>query len=86
MVELALRQQLAVLKHERPRPRIRPIDRVFWVVLRHFWSRWAEMLMIVKPVTVVKWHRGGYRLFWRRISRLKSTGRPPIDAEIRALI
>ena len=54
---LALRQQLAVLEARGRRPRLRAADRAFWVVLRRFWARWADVLVIVKPETVVRWHR-----------------------------
>jgi len=57
---LALRQQLAVLRRRTPRPRLRPVDRTFWAVLSRAWSRWAEALIIVKPATVVAWHRRGF--------------------------
>ena len=60
---LALRQQLAVLKRKRPRPPLRSLDRLFWTLLRRSWSRWAEVLVIVKPSTVVGWHRTGFRLY-----------------------
>jgi putative transposase len=82
---LALRQQVAVLKRKRPRPRLNPWDRWFWARLRQIWSRWAEVLVIVKPETVVGWHRAGFRLFWRWQSRAPG-GRPKATAEIRALI
>ena len=59
---LALRQQVAVLKRKRPRPPVRSLDRLFWTLLRRCWSRWAEVLVIVKPSTVVGWHRTGFRL------------------------
>jgi hypothetical protein len=52
---LALRQQLTVLKRKRPRPPVRCLDRLFWIMLRHYWSRWVEVLVIVKPSTVVGW-------------------------------
>jgi hypothetical protein len=61
---LALRQQLAVLKRATPRPRLHPVDRAFWAVLSRIWSRWAEALVIVKPGTVVGWHRRGFARFW----------------------
>lgn len=84
---LALRQQVAVLKRENPRPRIRWFDRVFWVGLRRFWSNWANALIIVQPETVVHWHRQGYKLYWNAISRKgKRRGRPRKDKEIRDLI
>ena len=58
---LALRQQVAVLKRKRPRPTLNSLDRLFWTTLRRFWSRWADVLVIVKPETVVGWHRAGFR-------------------------
>ncbi len=62
---IALRQQVAVLKRERRHPRLRPLDRVFWVFLSRLWPRWKDALVIVKPETVVSWHRQGFRLFWK---------------------
>ncbi len=53
--------------------------------MRRFWSRWADVLVIVKPETVVGWHRTGFRLYWRWRSRPRG-GRPKITEEIRALI
>jgi transposase InsO family protein len=81
---LALRQQLAILRRATPRPRLRPVDRAFWVVLSRTWSRWAEVLAIVKPATVIAWHRRGFARFWAKKSR--RIGRPPLAAEIVALI
>ncbi len=80
---LALRQQLAVLRRQAPRPRLRPSDRLFWVALARLWPRWREALCLVKPATVVAWHRAGFRLFWRWRSR---GGRPRVDEEVRALV
>jgi putative transposase len=62
---LALRQQLANFQRTSARPRLRKSDRTFWVVLSHLWSRWADALVVVKPDTVVRSHRAGFRLFWR---------------------
>src|ERR1019366_751328 len=62
---LALRQQLANLRRTSGRPRLRKIDRAFWLVLSRLWSRWADVLVIVEPQTVVRWHRAGFRVFWR---------------------
>jgi hypothetical protein len=59
---LALRQQLAVLKRRRSHPRLAVPDRLFWVILRRFWSRWRETLILVQPETVVRWHRAGFKL------------------------
>jgi hypothetical protein len=66
---LALRQQLVVLRRAVPRPRLRPFDRAFWAVLSRAWSRWADALIIVKPATVVAWHRRGFARFWAWKSR-----------------
>lgn len=82
---LALRQQVAVLKRKRPRPLLNRLDRFFWTTLRRFWSRWSDVLVIVKPETVIGWHRAGFRLYWRWRSRPRG-GRPKITDEIRALI
>jgi putative transposase len=82
---LALRQQIAVLKRRRPRPTLNSLDRLFWTTLRRFWSRWTDVLVIVRPETVIGWHRAGFRLYWRWRSRPRS-GRPKITAEIRLLI
>lgn len=79
---LALRQQVAVLKRKRPRPVLNSLDRLFWTTLRHLWSRWTEVLVIVKPETVISWHRAGFRLYWRWRSRTRG-GRPRITEEIR---
>src|SRR5260370_13863439 len=62
---LALRQQLAVLKRRQPRPTLLPFDKLFWVLACRFWSDWKKSLLVVTPETVVRWHRTGFRL-WRR--------------------
>ena len=82
---LALRQQIAVLKRKRLRPHLSATDRLFWTLLRGVWSGWADVLVIVKPETVVGWHRTGFRLYWRWRSCLRG-GRPKIPEEIRVLI
>jgi len=61
------------------------LDRIFWIALRRYWSRWTEVLIIVKPETVVGWHRAGFRLYWRWRSR-PGGGRPKIAEEVRVLI
>src|ERR1700704_5944700 len=73
---LALRQQLAVLKRRHPRPRLDLLDKLFWVAVRRFWSEWRQALIVVTPETVVRWHRAGFRLYWRLISKVgRPTGR-----------
>jgi putative transposase len=83
---LALRHQLSCFIHRGPRPRIRPVDRVFWVLLSRFWDGWRESLAVVKPATVLAWHRKGFKLLWRWKSRKRGPGRPRISAEVRKLI
>lgn len=55
----ALRQQLAVYKRKRPRPELNQFDRLFWIIFRRVWNNWSEALVLVKPDTVVSWHRAG---------------------------
>ena len=62
---LALRQQLLALHAKRPRPRLSSVDRLFWVVLREVWSGGQRSLILVTPETVVRWHRTGFRQYWR---------------------
>src|SRR6266849_5631420 len=84
---LALRQQLAVLKRRHPRPRLDLFDKLFWVTVRRFWSGWKQALVIITPETVVRWHRAGFRLYWRLISRARTqAGRRQTSKEVRELI
>ena len=83
---LALRQQLAALDRKRARPSLRMTDRLFWVVLSRLWPGWREILVIVKPETVIGWHRKGFRRFWTWKSRRGKPGRPPVSSEVRGLI
>jgi len=81
---LALHHQLSVLRRQRPgRPRLFAIDRLLWVWLYRLWPRCLDTMVLVKPATVVQWHRQGFRLFWRWRSR---SGRPSVDREVRDLI
>ncbi len=82
---LALRHQLGILQRSVKRPRLRQLDRILWVWLSLFLENLRSCLIVVKPDTVVRWHRDGFRLYWRWKSRGKP-GRPKIDAEIRRLI
>jgi putative transposase len=82
---LALRQQLAVLRRSVRRPRLRRRDRLFWTLLPRWWAGWQEALRIVSPATVIRWHRQGFRLYWRWKSPGKP-GRPAVAADVRRLI
>ena len=81
---LALRQQLAVLKAKQTRPRLTRVDRLFWCFLSKQWANWRDSLHIVQPATVIRWHRQGFRYYWRWKSRRR--GRPSIEGELRILI
>jgi transposase InsO family protein len=83
---LLLRQQLAVLtRPTRKRPRLRRCDKVSWMLARLLWRRGSQHLAVVRPETVIRWHRQGWRLFWRWRSRPR-LGRPRLSAEVRGLI
>ena len=86
MENLALRQQLAVLYRKNPRPRLNDLDRAFWAALKGQLYSWADALIIVKPDTVVRWHRDAFRRHWARLSASGRPGRPQVTAEVRALI
>jgi len=84
---LALRHQVAVLKRsQRRRLRLNSADRLFWVWLSRLWSQWRSALFIVKPETVIAWHRKGFRLYWTWKSGRGTPGRPEVGEEIRQLI
>jgi putative transposase len=83
---LALRHQLGVLQRTAGKPRLQKTDRLLWVLLSRLWKDWREALTIVQPETVIRWHREGFRLYWRWKSRGRRRGRPRISKEIRDLI
>jgi len=83
---LALRHQLQVLQRSQPqRLRLARADRCLWAWLSRTWGDWRTALVIVKPETVVAWHRKGFRLFWTWKSRGR-TGRPALHPDVRTLI
>src|SRR6516162_1202357 len=84
---LCLRQQLLVLHRRKPRPRLEDTDRRFWVLACRWFADSQASLLIVKPETVLRWHRHGWRTYWRqRSSHHGKPGRHPIAPELRALI
>ena len=85
---LALRQQVAVLIRTRGGRRLRlgAWDRTFWTILSQGWAGWRKALAIVEPATVIRWHREGFRRFWKRRSRPRHRGRPGLDREVVRLI
>jgi hypothetical protein len=84
---LLLRQQLVALNRRRPKPRLAMSDKLFWVLAQRFWSGWKQALIVVSPETVVRWHRAGFALYWRKISKARRVvGRKRISKEVRDLI
>jgi putative transposase len=83
---LALRHQLQVLERTRlRRVRLTRFDRLLWVWLSGVWRGWRTAIVIVKPETVLAWHRQGFRLLWTWKSRHRP-GQPAVPADVRALI
>ncbi len=73
---IALRQQLGIFQRSVRRPKIRPLDRLFWVCLRKVWKEWKSALEFVRPETVVDWQGRRFKRYWSRLSRHKNPGRP----------
>lgn len=83
---LALRHEIGVLQRGCKKPHLHSADRFFWVWLSRLWADWASALAIVKPETVIAWHRKGFRLYWTWKSRQTRVGRGLIPQEVRDLI
>src|SRR5207253_6406465 len=83
---LALRHQLAVYRRTAPQPKLRTTDRLFWVLLARVWAGWRRPLVIVTPATVLRWQRRRFREYWTKLSARPTRGRPPVSAEIKALV
>jgi hypothetical protein len=83
---LALRHQITVLQRSTPKPRLTSNDRRFWILLSRFWTQWRSALAIVKPGTVVNWHRQGFRWYWTWKVRHGKSGRPSVPSATRELI
>src|SRR5271169_7221067 len=84
---LALRHQINVLRRStKKRPKLSSGDRLFWVFLSHIWRAWRSTLVMVRPETVLAWHRKGFRQFWTWKVRHGQPGRPVVPPEVRDLI
>src|SRR5437588_12391544 len=82
---IALQHQLAVLRRQRPgRPQFSSLDRLLWVWLYRIWPQVIDAMILVKPATVVQWHRKGFRLHWRWRSRRPR--RPKLGTGLRRLL
>jgi len=82
---LVFRQQIIVLQRSVVKPRFRARDRVVLALAARLFSSALNAATIVRPETVVRWHRSLWRLIWRRKSQ-RPVGRPPADADLRALM
>jgi putative transposase len=82
---IALRHQLAVYKRSVTRPNIKDGDRIFWLTVMRMLKEWRQALVFVQPDTAVRWHRKGFRYYWRRKSKA-NPGRPPISMRLILLI
>jgi len=83
---LALRQQVTMLRQSVKKPRPSMADKLFWVLFSRYVDGWRRLLHGLHPDTVVRWHRQGFRLYWRWKSRGPVPGRPAIDPALRGLI
>ena len=83
---MLLRQQLIVLKRQVKRPALSRRDRVLFVLLASKLRIWKQALIIVQPETVLRWHRDLFRGVWRRKSRPRKRGKPPLTDDLVALI
>jgi putative transposase len=84
---LALRHQIIVLRRSvSSRPKLRAWDRFLWIWLLRLWPQWRSALIIVKPETVIAWHRKGSRLLWTWKCRRGRSGSPGISRDICELI
>lgn len=83
---MALRQQVVMLRQSVKRPRTSMADKLFWILMSRYVDDWRKILHALHPDTVVRWHRQGFRLYWRWRSRGAKPGRPAIDDALRKLI
>src|SRR5216684_8996924 len=83
---VALRQQLRVLRRNVRRSHLRTGDRLFWVLLAKAWQDWRTALIVVQPDAVVRWHRQWLRRRWTQCSTRSRPGRPSTTAAIRTLV
>jgi hypothetical protein len=82
-----LRQQLLVLRRRPRRPYLKTADRFFWVLASGWLGGWRNLLLVVEPQTVLKWHQRDWRLYWSWRSRMRPrTGRPAIPQQLQVLI
>ena len=85
---LVLRQQLNVYLRKHPKPKLADRDRMVLMILTKLWSGWraSAALVLVRPETLLHWHRAGFRRYWTRRSRRHRAGRPGLPAEPRKLV
>ena len=83
---LASRQQVTMLRQSAKRPRATVADKLFWILFSRYVDGWRKVLYGLHPDTVVRWHRRGFRFYWRMKRRGRKPGRPAIDTALRKLI
>jgi hypothetical protein len=82
---LGLRHQILVLQRQGRRPKLRPVDRWLWIMLKACWPGWKAAALIFRPETVIGWQRASFRAFWRWKS-CRRGGRPGVDRALVQLI
>jgi hypothetical protein len=81
-----LRKQLIILNRQVKKPSLTPLDRFFLVVLVSKLKPWKQALLILKPDTLLRWHRQGFRLFWKLKSKPNKNSQPKIAQETMILL
>lgn len=81
-----LRQPISALKRKNPQPKLTRWDRCFGIAVSRLWSEWKSSLLLVKPETVVEWHRRGFRIYWQPKSKVGRAGRKPISPGLQQII
>ena len=79
---LVLRQQLAVFKAHQQLPRLTDADRLFWVMMSQIWRGWCEALIVVKPETVIRWHRQGFKYYYTSVMLFRKSWVASVSIDI----
>ena len=82
---LVLTKQIEILHRSNPKLKVKRFDRLFFGLMMDLLSNWKERMFIVKPETVIKWHRTAFKFYWRWKSKSKG-GRPKVTREVINLI
>src|ERR1017187_408932 len=74
-------KQIEILQRTTPKIKTKITDRIFFIVMMNLFSNWKDRIFIVKPDTLIRWHRNGFRIFWKRKTMNNKGGRPKINRE-----